>query len=221
VVDTSGAILGLSGTAIATPSQGVSLNDRGEISFSAGGTIFSDSGGQGFREVVRQNDILQATQVPGLSQDILLTASVNSVALNDVSQNLFSANFSNGAGIESGLFLEDANLIGNVQGSLEILVREGDAAPGTDAFFSGFGPGTGLGAQLPVLGNGGDAAFVSVLSGGGNPGATTGLFRIDEVGTIELVVRQGEAVSTLASGEFINQFLAPAINENGQVAFRG
>ena len=277
-VDIFGSISGASGPSIITPtSQNLRLNDSGEVSFtvlgpssSAGVAIFSETGGQGFRQVVGENDILQASQVAGLSQDILLTTAVNLVGLNDASQNLFSSTFSTGTAIENGLFLEDAGvfsvaattgvnvepgisldrisdatlnnqgqtvfqaglggatvsfandsaLVGNVGGSLEILVREGDAAPGTTGFFAGFGPGSSFAEELPVLGNGGDTVFVSAISGAGGFGFETGLFRVDELGTVELIAQEGVPVSGLPAGTVIDNFSAPSINENGQVAFQ-
>ena len=276
LVDIFGSVSGLSGTNITTPtSQSLRLNDSGEVTFTSDETIFTDTGGQGFREVISaspgQPTILQASQTAGISQDILVT-SVNSVALNDLSQNLFSANFNTSFGTsESGLFIEDVNsgltltastgvdiepgielnsisgasfnnqgqtvfsaeigganvvgaandsaLVGNVGGNLEILVREGDAAPGTNSFFSAFGPFLGSGESLPVLGGGGDTAFVSTITGGG-ASPIEALFRIDELGAIDLVASEGATVAGLASGEVISRFSAPSINANGQVAFQ-
>ena len=260
LVDTSGTVSGLSGTSITPPSgDNLKLNDRGEVSFSFDNSLFSDAGGQGFRVVASQNQILEATQVPGLSADVLL-AEVNSFALNDSSQNLIGTTFSS---LESGLLLEDNGtfslvastgidiepglradrifdatlnnrgdtifnalvegdgvtfssdtaIIGNVGGSLEVLVREGDAVQGTEFTFADFGSNS----RLPALGGGGDITFVSTLSGVGGP--TDGLFIVDENGTVDLIAQEGETLPGLSDGEVISSFSSPAINENGQIAF--
>ena len=261
LVDSSGTVSGLSGTSISSPfGDNLRLNDRGEVSFSSNNSLFSDTGGQGFRVVASQNQILEAAQVPGLSADVLL-ATVDSFALNDSSQNLFGSTFSS---LESGLLLEDNGMfslvastgidiepglradrifdatlnnrgdtvfnalvegdgvtsssdtaiVGNVGGSLEILVREGDAVQGTDFTFTDFGAIS----RLPALGGGGDITFVSTLSGVGGP--TDGLFIVDENGTVDLIAQEGETLPGLSDGEVINGFSPPSINENGQVAFQ-
>ena len=266
LVDSSGNVSGLSGVNVNVPSsRDIFLNDNGEAAFGTTNsitsttTVISDTGGQGFRVIGTEGQVLQASQVAGLSQDVLLTE-ITSLGLNDSSQNLVGATFSN---LQSALLLENGNgsfslqaetganlqsagadvtldsifeatlnnrgdtvfsaglqgtsvdtssntaVVGNFGGILEILAREGDAIPGTDLTFS-----TLVNAQ-PVLGGNGDTAFFARPTGSSDDG----VFSVDQFGAIELIAFEGDTLTGLSAGEFINDISPLAINENGQIAF--
>jgi len=102
--------------------------------------------------------------------------------------------------------------------SLQLVARSGDAAPGTQAFFSFVNSES----ELPGLNDSGEMAFVSDLSG---PEVSelndTGIWKVNANGSLALVAREGDAAPGTA-GVFAPYGLGGAfINGAGQVAFYG
>jgi T5SS/PEP-CTERM-associated repeat protein len=102
--------------------------------------------------------------------------------------------------------------------SLELVARTGDAAPGTQAFFSF----DNADPELPGSNESGQMAFVSDLSG---PEVSelndTGIWKVNANGSLALVAREGDAAPGTA-GVFAPYGLGGAfINGAGQVAFYG
>ena len=249
LVDTSGAVSGLDGTDITRPSNsGVRLNANGEVAFSSGGSVFSDTGGQGFRVVAEPDQVIDAA---GISELVRLE-DVSSFALNDSSQHLLGSDI---FGFASGLFIEDngafslvASTLTDVGSGLFIdtfehatLNNRGDSIfvarlDGNGVTFSNSSAIIGnVGGSLQILARQGDTVpgtditigdltfSEPALGGGGDTTFTVGggLFLIDENGTIEVIAQTGESLPVLSNGEFITSFIRdPAINENGQIAFQ-
>ena len=202
LVDTSGTVSGLSGTSITPPSgDNLKLNDRGEVSFSFDNSLFSDAGGQGFRVVASQNQILEATQVPGLSADVLL-AEVNSFALNDSSQNLIGTTFSS---LESGLLLEE-------NGAFSLVASTGiDIEPGlrADRIFDA------------TLNNRGDTIFNALVEGNGVTSSSDTAIVGNVGGSLEILAREGDAVqgTDFTFTDFGAISRLPALGGGGDITF--
>jgi hypothetical protein len=83
---------------------------------------------------------------------------------------------------------------GTVGGPLTLIARDGQSAPGTDAFFAGFSP------WYSLINDAGDVAFQAMLRGGTtNPTNNSGIW-LWKSGTLQLVVRSGGAVPVAAPG---------------------
>jgi len=139
------------------------------------------------------------------------------------------ANKSGQLGVVSDLdgpypLVESANDTGiwlNTSGSLQLLAREGSAAPGgpVGALFDSFASFT-----RPVLNNSGTTAFMADMrSGPGGVGTSDrrGIWRGANSGDLSLVVRQNDQVVGGPVGQQHNGFADPVINENGELAFKG
>jgi hypothetical protein len=128
----------------------------------------------------------------------------------------------------SGKFLTQTSLMGgNVTGTnddtayyigdasgLTLALREGDAAPGTDAFF------LGMHTTFAYLNNSGEIAFQSSLQGGtSGPGNASGIWS-GLPGALSLVAREGMPAPGLP-GEFLGPIVGQAMEFNaaGQVYF--
>lgn len=81
---------------------------------------------------------------------------------------------------DTGLWIGDAN-------DLQLLVREGSAAPGTDAVFGDFASGIAL-----AINANGQVAFVGALSGV-DPSNDLGLWATTSGGDLKLLVQKGDA----------------------------
>jgi hypothetical protein len=108
---------------------------------------------------------------------------------------------------DTGYFLGSA-------GGVELLVREGDAAPGTDGVFSS------LHGTLQFLNDNGRIAFLSGIAGGSTSAADDSGLWAGLPGSLELVAREGEPAPGLP-GELIGPFNGSFMmfNEQGQVYF--
>lgn len=100
-------------------------------------------------------------------------------------------------------------------GSVGLVARTGDVAPGTGGAVHGD-------FARPLHNDSGDTAFVDQgLSGGGaTPANNSALFQ-DAGGTLGLVVREGD-VAPGTGGALFSEFISsPRINASGDLAFRG
>ena len=199
------------GAAFADSFSVSTLNNNGDIAFFGGltgagvtrftnGGIFAQSGGA-LGLVARQGDTAPGTggaAFSGFSQP----------ALNDDGDTAFVGALT-GTGVTSsnnrGVFTDSG-------GTLGLVARTGDAAPGTGgAVFSLF--------NTPVLNNSGDTAFTANLAGAGVTGANSGIFA-QSAGVLGLVAREGDAAPGTGGAAF-SGLGNPALNDDGDTAFVG
>jgi hypothetical protein len=189
------------------------LNDSGQTAFVASLlgvnsptniAIYLESGGT-LNLVARGGNAVPGAG-PGVNFD-----SLNSPILNNAGQLAFRSILS-GAGVganNEALFIKSS-------GTLSMIARKGDAAPGT-------GPGVFLGRlDTPLsLNNVGQIAFQSELTGT-DVGVPTGNAIFSTVGgALHLVARDGAAALGTGPGVVFSGFEAPMLNDSGQVAFYG
>src|SRR3990170_5463730 len=98
--------------------------------------------------------------------------------------------------------------------NLEVVVKEGDQAPGTPlgTVFNGFG--------TPSLNASGEMAFVGTLTGPGVTSANNaGIWGADGAGGLRLIARDGEQAPGTPLGTVFDSFNDPVLNAAGEVAF--
>ena len=204
------------------------FNSAGQTAFrgsliSRGPTILNDSGiwseGSGTLSIVAR----KGSPAPGLPGIVFapLLSDFNNPVLNDQGHVAFWAALSG-----SGVNLTNSNSIwSDVSGSLRLIARDGDPAPGTGPgivfstpnSFSTFSP-------VPTINARGQIAFVGHVSGPGvNELSDRGIWATDSFGTLRLVVRKGQSLE-VAPNEFRTiQFLSFATgastSENSQLGF--
>jgi len=172
-----------------------STNDR---------AIFSEAGGT-LGLVARKGDTAPGAG-PGWRFSYLYTP-----AINDLGQTAFTANMINtdaGTTYEAAIFSEAG-------GTLGVVARESDTAPGTGAQFNGF--------FNPVINNTGQTAFLSGLIGTGVVSTNNNGIFSEFGGTLGLVAREGDAAPGTEPGVIFGgttyTFTLPVLNDAGQTAF--
>jgi hypothetical protein len=131
-------------------------------------------------------------------------------ALNKAGQAAFLANVIGSTSIQ-GIFRSSG------PGLVTALARAGEFAPflggGTQGIFSGFG--------TPVLNDAGQVAFLANMTGSGF--SNQGIFRSSGPGLVTLLARASDAAPATGAGTdgLFNSFGTPALNNAGQVAFKG
>jgi len=115
----------------------------------------------------------------------------------------------------------DTGIWSNTSGPLQLIAREGSAAPGgpIGALFDSFASFT-----KPVLNNSGKMAFMADMKyGAGGVGTSDkrGIWRGTNSADLSLVVRKNDQVAGGPVGQLHNGFDNPLINENGELAFKG
>ncbi|MEM1110199.1 MAG: choice-of-anchor tandem repeat NxxGxxAF-containing protein [Planctomycetota bacterium] len=198
------------------------INEAGQIAFSGffGGTGVDATNDSGIwvTDVVSGTPSLIAREgsaAPGTGSDVNFN-SFNEILLNGAGQAVFRGGL-DGTGVDAsndmGIWATDA-----VSGTPGLVVRKGDAAPGTE---------TGVrfsSLNTPLFNGAGQAAFTAGLSDTGVNGSKgLGIWVTDAVsGTPGLVARSGDAapgtgpgVSYTSSSSF-----RPVLNGAGQIAFR-
>ena len=196
------------------------LNDSGETAFRGtltGSTNISGiwSGGAGSLALVAR----AGDAAPGATGAFY--SSFTDPLINDSGDTLFSA-FLTGAGVDStndrGIWLEGT-------GSLALVVREGDIAPGAgSAEYRFFG--------TTVLNDGGQTAFFGALTGSGVTASNnTGIWAQNSAGVLELIAREGDLLEvapgdnrTVSSLSFFGNTgngdgRASGFNNSGELAF--
>ena len=205
-----GALAGSSFSFVGRPS----LNNQGEIAFEtiltgAGITgandsaIFSDVGGT-LSLVAREGDA-----APGAGAGVSFTR-VSGLSLNDQGEIAFRAGLT-GTGVDG---TNNTAIFSDVGGTLSLVAREGDAAPGA-------GAGVSLSVNgFPSLNNQGGLAFQSSLRGEGvTLDNSVAIFR-ESGGNLSLVAREGDAAPGAGAGEVFSLFLgSPVLNDQGETAF--
>ncbi|MEZ6191242.1 MAG: hypothetical protein R3C45_08120, partial [Phycisphaerales bacterium] len=167
------------------------INDLGQTAFIGALTgtgiditnnegIFSEAGGT-LGLVARAGN-----PAPGTGADVNFNGFFNPV-LNNAGQTAFMCSLT-GAGVQltnnSGIFSEAG-------GTLGLVAREGDPAPGAGAgvVFNSFSSGT----NLPAFNDAGQTAFIGDLTGTGvNSTNDRGIFATDLAGTLHLIAREGD-----------------------------
>lgn len=198
-----------------------SLSDAGDVLFSAvllnpNGTVSPDSGfwaGRpgSLRLVVREADAAVGT-MGDVNHRFLLRRAIN--RFGDV---VFDGELE---GADVTLDNRFGVWVGNANGTIELLARTGDPAPGTESgtVFQSFG--TGFSQQLlQDINEAGEVPFIGILT---NPDVTlanrNGVWS-GAPGQVSLVARTGDP----APGTLLNfgGFRNPFIGDDGQVAFEG
>jgi len=224
MVARSGNVAPETGGAIFAPNQNFStpdLNDAGQTTFYARlGTevnngndvgIWSEGGGTGLTLVARQGDV-----APGTSGAKFIFGGFNFIptALNGAGQMAFAGALT-GTGVNSsnnsGIWSEGGSA------ELTLVVRTGDSAPGTGAYFRG------LGTTTPILNDAGQTAFIGRLTGTGvSLDNNSGIWSEGGGAGLDLVALEGN-VAPETDGANFGDFdsSTPVLNSEGQMAFFG
>lgn len=184
-----------------------STNNRG---------IFRELGSNGISLVARLGDV-----APGASDDVKFARfERRSLAIDQFGHVAFSASL-------LGIGVDDSNDIGIYRqvdsiGLMQI-AREGDLSPGTEA-------GVRFGSfDVPAFNDSGNSAFLSELLGAGVDRANDEAIYSEGGGNgLALFAREGDVVPEVGPGVTFGDsifnsrvFGSPAINNNGELAFRG
>ena len=188
------------------------LNDAGQTAFTGfltGGSVTSSNdygiwseGSGSLALVAREGDV-----APGTGSAVY--SSLGTLVLNDAGQTVFRGVLNQGGDVNSS---NDSGIWSGGAGSLALVAREGDVAPGTGSAVYSF-----LGST-PALNNAGETAFSGLVTGSGvNTSNNSGIWSGD-AGGLALVARGGSpAPGTSATyGSFRN----PVLNDSGQTAFQ-
>lgn len=154
----------------------------------------------GFTQVARESEPAPGTAA---SFGSLLRPTVNAAG------ELAFAGLVSGPGVSAN---SDTAIWLGPAGGLQLLAREGDAAPGTGAAF---------GNLLPQvrLNDAGTAAFKGLLAGGGvTPTNDSGIWS-GPVGGLQLVAREGDPAPTLPGGVLLGELPEPVLGDGGHLAF--
>jgi hypothetical protein len=137
------------------------------------------------------------------------------VEINNAGHTAFLASLA-GDGVDE---TNDQGLWLDASGTLSLLARSGDAAPGTPAGVN-FAP-FGFGDMLLGLNNAGDIAFRGNLTGAGVTSANNQGLWSGDVGSLSLVARTGDQAPGTPNTVRFSNLSRPTLNHAGQVAFRG
>jgi len=198
------------------------LNNSGQTAFRnglAGTGVDSTNSNAFYSEAPTSLGLVARTgdPAPGTAAGVTFSVfdSTDSPVLNGAGQTAFLSILA-GTGVDS---TNDRGIFSEAGGTLGLVARAGDAAPGTgaDVNFNGF--------FNPVINNAGQTAFMCSLIGPGvDFNSNSGIFS-EAGGTLGLVAREGDAAPGTAAGvvfgSFVSSFNLPAINDQGQTAFVG
>ncbi len=142
----------------------------------------------------------------------------DSPALNNRGETAFEAQII-GSGVDS---TNDTGIWSEGSGSLALVAREGEHAPGTS---SGVNFGNTPDSQSPVLNDAGQTAFYTTLIGSGVNSTNDAGIWSEGSGSLALVAREGDHAPG-TSGDSFSDFVffgslypTPALNDAGQTAF--
>jgi hypothetical protein len=201
------------------------LNDVGQIAFWA----FARGGGEGIWSEGSGSLALVARsggQAPGTPSGVnyarfsfCITCPPNHSAyrpaLNNAGQTAFRASLT-GSGVDS---TNDTGIWSEGSGSLALVAREGNQAPGAHdgVNFGDFFDGAYI---TPALNNAGQITFRAKLAGTGVDSTNDeGIFWSGGSGTLALVARAGSQAAGTPNGVNYQSFSYPALNDAGQTAF--
>jgi len=223
----AGATMDLNGASSGLQVASAKINANGVISFvslmTGGGTVanvdnwgvFTGTTGGGFGMFARRGAVVDGTG--GATHSTAFSTSVASLPINAASLGYFGAGMTGGDVV--GTTNNDA-LIGGTSGSLSIIARRGNAAPGVPGGTFG-----SLGNPVPNMANAsGQVVFGNTLnaSGGVTSANDAVLYRhTPGVGT-ELVAREGNPAPGTAGANYGSSFSMFTANFNnaGQSAFQ-
>jgi hypothetical protein len=155
---------------------------------------------------------LSGQQAPGTTSGVNYSSFGNSL-INGAGQTAFSGFLLQGtAGVTTS---NDQGIWSEGSGTLALLAREGNVAPGTSSgvnysFFNS-----------PVLNSTGQVAFFGFLTGTGVTASNDSGIWSEGSGTLALVAREGNVAPGTTSALFGNLANSPVINGAGQTAFSG
>lgn len=203
---------GTAGAGFSTLSTTLAMNTAGSMVFAAaltGGDTISgvNSSGLwvgpagGLSLVVRQGDA-----APGTGGAVF--GSANEPTINSSGRVMFRAGLS-GGGVSAA---NDAGLWSGVPGSLALIARKGDAAPGVSG---GVFTGVGIGARLY---SGPDRVVFRGLANDGGASDLVGLWH-GTPGSIAKIAVTGDTVPGVVGASFDSTFSGISANAMGQVAF--
>jgi len=178
------------------------LNDVGQAAFHGSLTPSTDGiwseGGGSLNLVARNGD-----GAPGTSANFSF---LSGPAINNAGQTAFQGLLKGTSGVTTS---DNEGIWSEGSGSLSLVTRKGDGAPGTSVSFAGLGS--------PVINRVGQTAFQASLTGPGvNINNSEGIW-FEDGGSLSLVAREGDgAPGTSASFRSISD---PILNGAGQVAF--
>jgi hypothetical protein len=202
------------------------LNDAGQTAFwartlSGGGqNIWSDRSGS-LALIVRAG-----SQAPGTPSGVNYSSffpgfTINYFgyrpALNNAGQTAFRATLT-GSGVDS---TNDSGIWSEGSGSLALVAREGDQAPGTPdgVNYDDFLDNVQFTTISPALNNAGQIAFRAKLAGSGVDATNNEGIWSDGSGEMALVARTGHQAPGTPSSVNYQSFSLPALNDAGQTAF--
>jgi hypothetical protein len=207
---------------------GPAFNNAGQTAFASfvtgGGVDSTNSGGiwlgaSGSLALVARS----GSPAPGTPTGVnFATISGHVPALNDAGQLAFKAALT-GAGVNS---TNNFGLWSGAPGSLELIARTGDHAPGTEdgvvfRSFTNVVDNTGPGWMLNAAGQ---TAFNAQLIGSDGVSAGSGIWATDRSGVLQLVARRGDLLE-VAPGDFrtitgvtfvVDRFANPTGNSDGE-----
>jgi hypothetical protein len=211
--------------------DGPALNSLGQVAFHAtlSGVGVGDTNNNGIwsgginslRLVARAG-----SQAPGTSEDVIFRK-LYSAVINSDGKTAFGATLT-GVGVDSGQYsLNNQGIWSEGFGSLALVAREGDQAPGTPDGMS-FG---NFDSAHPMLNSAGQVAFESFFGLNGMSDGR-GIWAQDRVGTLRLIINTGGQIE-VAPGDFRTVAALESVccttadeghfnpfNELGQLAFR-
>ena len=199
----------------------LALNDAGQAAFAA--DLTGTSGGSSDNSGIFRGDGTTLTQIAREGQDAPDNREGQAApdnngsfsgffgpVLNDAGQAAFVGrlrNTSGGSSDDAGIFRGDGT-------TLTQIAREGQDAPDDNGSFSD------LSLSFPAFNDAGEAAFFADLTGTDDGSSDdSGIFRGDGT-TLTQIAREGQDAPD-NNGSFSNFSRIPALNDAGQVAFRG
>jgi len=167
--------------------------------------------GSGYGQVISFSTVaLTGDPAPGTDPNVVYSG-FNLPVLNGAGQTAFSGNVT-GAGVDG---TNDEGIWSEGGGSLGLVARTGDAAPGTGAgvVYGGLGG--------PLLDGAGQTAFGALLTGPGVVFANEFGFWSEGSGSLSLLARKGDAAPGTGPGVVFDTVERLAFNASGQAAFWG
>lgn len=191
------------------------INDLGVTAFSSTltGTEIDETNGNGIWSGSAGSLVLVARAghaVPGTRPGVLF-ADFGDPRINNASNTVFSASLS-GTGVDGA---NDSGIWSESNGSLALVIRAGDAAPGVapGVIFAEFG--------TTVINGSGDTAFSATLAGTNVDGTNDDSVWAEKNGLLQLVARAGDVAPGTNSGVIFSSFSGLTTNESGDIAFLG
>jgi len=176
--------------------------------------IWSEGGSAGLALVARTGDEAPGTGGAGFFS-LGMTFAGEPIVLNGAGQTAF-------AGLIRGTGVTNSNSSGVWSGGggvgLTLVARDGDAAPGTGAYFKG------LGTTTPILNDAGQTAFIGRLTGTGvSLDNDSGIWSEGGGAGLDLVALEGNTAPGTGGANFgeFNSLSTPILNGAGQMAFFG